>query len=124
MSIDTKTVFPDPSDLLEEILNKYPSKVGKKRSKSIVSNDPEIDQVMQSNIRTIPGIITQRGCCYAGCKGVILGPTRDIINIVHGPIGCSFYAWLTRRNQTDAGVDGENYMNYCFSTDMQDTNIV
>ena len=31
MSIDTKTnVFPDPSDLLEEILNKYPSKVGKK----------------------------------------------------------------------------------------------
>ena len=61
-----------------------------------------------------------RGCTYAGCKGVIMGPTRDIVNLVHGPIGCSFYAWLTRRNQTDAGPDGENYMTYCFSTDMQD----
>ena len=117
-------IFPDPKELIEEIISKYPSKVGKKRAKSLVTNDPNEDQVMQANIRTIPGIITQRGCCYAGCKGVILGPTRDIINIVHGPIGCSFYAWLTRRNQTDAGEDGENYMNYCFSTDMQDTNIV
>jgi nitrogenase molybdenum-iron protein alpha chain len=54
-------------------------------------------------VRTIPGIITMRGCTYAGCKGVIMGPTRDIVNMVHGPIGCSFYAWLTRRNQTDAG---------------------
>ena len=111
MSIDNKNIFPDPSELIEEILHKYPSKIGKKRAKSLVTNDPEEDQEIQSNIRTIPGIITQRGCCYAGCKGVILGPTRDIINIVHGPIGCSFYAWLTRRNQTDAGPDGENYMN-------------
>lgn len=125
MSINNKTtVFKDPTELKEEILNKYPSKVAKKRSKSMVINDPNEDQIIQSNIRTIPGIITQRGCCYAGCKGVILGPTRDIVNIVHGPIGCSFYAWLTRRNQTEPGPDGENYMNYCFSTDMQDSNIV
>ncbi len=53
-----------------------------------------------ANVRTIPGIITQRGCTYAGCKGVVLGPTRDIVNITHGPIGCGFYTWLTRRNQT------------------------
>lgn len=87
-------------------------------------NDPEGELEVQANVRTIPGIITQRGCCYAGCKGVVLGPTRDIVNIVHGPIGCSFYAWLTRRNQTDPGPEGENYMNYAFSTDMQDSNIV
>lgn len=124
----TKKRLPDPSGVKEEILAKYPPKIARKRAKAMVINDPKVDQEIQSNVRTIPGIITQRGCTYAGCKGVVLGPTRDIINLVHGPIGCSFYAWLTRRNQTDGGVegtpDGENFMNYCFSTDMQDDNIV
>lgn len=117
-------IIPDPSELKEEILAKYPNKVAKKRAKSMVGNEPSENQEIQSNVRTVPGIISQRGCCYAGCKGVVLGPTRDIVNIVHGPIGCSFYAWLTRRNQTDPGPEGENYMNYAFSTDMQDSNIV
>jgi nitrogenase molybdenum-iron protein alpha chain len=116
--------LPDPSKVKEEILAKYPPKIARKRAASMVINDPKLDQEIQSNVRTIPGIITQRGCTYAGCKGVVLGPTRDIVNLVHGPIGCSFYAWLTRRNQTDAGTDGDNFMPYCFSTDMQDDNIV
>ncbi|MGD9154073.1 MAG: nitrogenase component I subunit alpha, partial [Bacillota bacterium] len=74
---------------------------------------------------TVPGIITQRGCCYAGCKGVVLGPTRDILNLTHGPIGCGFYSWLTRRNQTRPQDDDDaNLMTYCFSTDMQEDNIV
>jgi nitrogenase molybdenum-iron protein alpha chain len=122
-----KIKLPDPSIIKEEILAKYPPKIARKRAKSMVIVDKNMDQEVQSNVRTIPGIITQRGCCYAGCKGVVLGPTRDIINLVHGPIGCSFYAWLTRRNQTDPGEmgpDGENFINYCFSTDMQDSNIV
>ena len=85
----------------EELLSKLPPKVAKKREKQIIINEaPEIIKVIQANVRTIPGIITQRGCSYAGCKGVVLGPSRDILNLVHGPIGCSFYAWLTRRNQT------------------------
>ncbi|MGD9931821.1 MAG: nitrogenase molybdenum-iron protein alpha chain [Mangrovibacterium sp.] len=116
--------LPDPSILKEEILAKYPRKVAKKRDKSMVINDPGADQEIQANIRTIPGIITQRGCTYAGCKGVVLGPTRDIINLVHGPIGCSFYAWLTRRNQTRVPEGGDNFITYSFSTDMQDENIV
>lgn len=116
--------LPNPEALKEEILAKYPPKIARKRNKSMVINDPKLDQQIQSNVRTIPGIITQRGCTYAGCKGVVLGPTRDIVNLVHGPIGCSFYAWLTRRNQTDPGPDGDNFMTYCFSTDMQDDNIV
>jgi len=121
-----KLVQWDPTDVKEELLKKYPPKVARKRAKQILINEalenetPEI----QANVRTIPGIITMRGCTYAGCKGVIMGPTRDIVNLVHGPIGCSFYAWLTRRNQTDAGPDGENYMTYCFSTDMQDSDII
>lgn len=119
----------NPLEIKNELLRKYPTKVARKRAKQIVVNRvgeqndvPEIS----SNVRTVPGLIGQRGCCYAGCKGVVLGPTRDIVNITHGPIGCGFYSWLTRRNQTDpdAGPDGQNFMTYCFSTDMQDEEII
>jgi nitrogenase molybdenum-iron protein alpha chain len=46
------------------------------------------------------------------------------VNLTHGPIGCGFYSWLTRRNQTNPGPDGENFMTYCFSTDMQEQEII
>ena len=123
--MQAKINLPDPSVIREELISRYPAKVAKKRSKSIVINDPETIPEVQANVRTVPGIITQRGCSYAGCKGVVLGPTRDIVNITHGPIGCSFYSWLTRRNQTrpESPTD-ENYITYCFSTDMQEENIV
>jgi nitrogenase molybdenum-iron protein alpha chain len=118
----------DPNAVKRELLGKYPTKVARKRAKQIVINKvgeesavPEIG----ANARTIPGIITQRGCAYAGCKGVVLGPTRDIINLTHGPIGCGFYSWLTRRNQTRPPTAGDaNFMTYCFSTDLQDNDIV
>ncbi|MDA8139212.1 MAG: nitrogenase molybdenum-iron protein alpha chain [Desulfobacteraceae bacterium] len=113
----------------KQLLAKYPSKVARKRDKQIVVNrvtpDGKVPEI-QSNVRTVPGLISQRGCCYAGCKGVVLGPTRDIINITHGPVGCGFYSWLTRRNQTDpdSTPDGHNFMTYCFTTDMQDEQII
>ena len=116
-----------PDEVKNELLKKYPPKVARKRSKQIVVNRLTEDGKaleIQANVRTIPGIITQRGCTYAGCRGVVLGPTRDILQIVHGPIGCGFYSWLTRRNQTKPGPDGENYMTYSFSTDMQEEQIV
>ena len=117
-----------PEEFKQELLTKYPTKVARKRAKQIIVNklndDNSIPEVA-ANARTIPGILTQRGCTYAGCKGVILGPTRDLVNIVHGPIGCSFYAWLTRRNQTRTLTDHDaNFIPYCFSTDMQDSDIV
>ncbi len=115
----------DMQKFTEEVIPAYPKKVAKKRSKAIVMNDPDAIPQIQANIRTIPGIITQRGCTYAGCKGVVLGPTRDIVNITHGPIGCGFYSWLTRRNQTRPTSETDsNFIPYCFSTDMQDSNIV
>lgn len=121
---DKKDPRPDAAQAKEQLIKSYPAKVAKKRSKAIIVNNPDAPPEVQSNVRTIPGIITQRGCTYAGCKGVVLGPTRDIINITHGPIGCGFYSWLTRRNQTDPGQDGENFMPYCFSTDLHDDNII
>ena len=119
----------DPEKVKTKILAKYPPKVARKRAKQIVINKVDSDgnvPVIGSNVRTVPGLMGQRGCCYAGCKGVVLGPTRDIINITHGPIGCGFYSWLTRRNQTDpeSTPDGHNFMTYCFSTDMQDKEII
>ena len=119
----------DPETVKARLLAKYPPKVARKRAKQIVVNKVDEDgkvPVISSNVRTVPGLIGQRGCCYAGCKGVVLGPTRDIVNITHGPIGCGFYSWLTRRNQTDPenSADGHNFMTYCFSTDMQDEEII
>src|SRR3974377_1665084 len=94
---------PAAATIKQELLKVYPSKVARKRAGQIVvnrkSDGQEVPEIL-SNVRTIPGIITQRGCGYAGCKGLVLGPTRDIVNITHGPIGCGFYSWLPRRNQT------------------------
>ncbi len=115
----------DPNDVKKELIAAYPTKVARKRAKQIVINkEGEIPEIA-ANSRAIPGIITQRGCAYAGCKGVVLGPTRDFVNLTHGPIGCGFYSWLTRRNQTrPPTAEDPNYMTYCFSTDLQDENIV
>ncbi|SMP71132.1 nitrogenase molybdenum-iron protein alpha chain [Desulfonatronum zhilinae] len=122
-----KIVQMDPTELVEDLLKKYPTKVARKRAKQIMVKEAEGAETpeMGANVRTIPGIITMRGCTYAGCKGVILGPTRDIVNITHGPIGCGFYSWLTRRNQTYTETDAdENFMTYAFSTDMNENDIV
>jgi nitrogenase molybdenum-iron protein alpha chain len=118
----------DAEEVKKELLSKYPTKIARKRAKQIVVNQVAPDLTVpeiQSNIRTVPGLISQRGCTYAGCKGVVLGPTRDIVNITHGPIGCGFYSWLTRRNQTrPKRPEDHNFMTYCFSTDMQDEQII
>ena len=123
------TVSPiSAADVRGELLKAYPPKVARKRSTQILVNETSAEAVVPeiaANVRTIPGIITQRGCTYAGCKGVVLGPTRDIVNITHGPIGCGFYSWLTRRNQTRPPSDEhENFMTYCFATDMKEEDIV
>ena len=118
----------DAEEVKKELLSKYPTKIARKRAKQIVVNQVAPDLTVpeiQSNIRTVPGLISQRGCTYAGCKGVVFGPTRDIVNITHGPIGCGFYSWLTRRNQTrPKSPEDHNFMTYCFSTDMQDEQII
>jgi nitrogenase molybdenum-iron protein alpha chain len=118
----------NPRDVKEELIQIYPKKLRQKRSEQIVVTEHREDgsvPEIKANTRSSPGIITQRGCTYAGCKGVVIGPSRDILSLVHGPIGCSFYAWLTRRNQTRPdSPEAQNFINYCLSTDMQEENIV
>jgi nitrogenase molybdenum-iron protein alpha chain len=118
----------DAQAVKDELLAGYPAKVARKRDKQIVVNKTDergFSPEIAANTRTLPGIITQRGCTYAGCKGVVVGPTRDILQITHGPIGCGFYSWLTRRNQTRTkSADEDNFMPYALSTDLQDKDIV
>jgi nitrogenase molybdenum-iron protein alpha/beta subunit len=67
----------------EQLLKGYPSKVARKRSQQIIVNEkddamnvPEI----KANTRTTPCVITQRGCTYAGCKGVSQSAGHHIAN--------------------------------------------
>jgi nitrogenase molybdenum-iron protein alpha chain len=116
--------MPDPAGVREEMLKVYPAKTRKKRAKQILVNDPETPPEIAANTRTIPGIITQRGCTYAGCRGVVMGPIYDLLQITHGPIGCGFYAWMTRRNMARPKEGQTNYMQYCMSTDMLEDQII
>jgi nitrogenase molybdenum-iron protein alpha chain len=119
-----KTVMPDAEHVREEMLKIYPAKTLKKRLKQLVINDPDAPPEIAANTRTIPGIITQRGCTYAGCRGVVMGPIYDLLQITHGPVGCGFYAWLSRRNLVRPREGEPNYLQYCMTTDMQEDQIV
>ena len=115
--------LPDPAAAREEMLKIYPPKTRKKRQKQILANDPENPPEIGANTRTVPGLMTQRGCTYAGCRGVVMGPIYDLLQITHGPVGCGFYAWLSRRNLARPR-DGVNYMQYCMNTDLQEDQII
>ncbi len=117
MAIDEKT--------LDSILNEFPAKVKRNRKKHILIKDSNSGPIeIEANTRTIPGIMTNRGCAFAGCKGVVLGPLKDMVHIVHGPIGCAYYSWLTRRNKAKTEDPTKNFLSYCVSTDMQESDIV
>ncbi|WRS27606.1 nitrogenase molybdenum-iron protein alpha chain [Oscillospiraceae bacterium MB08-C2-2] len=107
------------------LLEKYSSRVYKNRKEHVLELEeaPGVPQIA-ANTRAVPGIMTNRGCCYAGCKGVVVGPLKDVCVITHGPIGCGFYSWGTRRNKAVAQEGGQNFIPYCFSTDMQEPDIV
>jgi len=109
----------------DNLLDKYSAKVYKNRKEHILQFEQGGEkQVISANTRAIPGVITERGCCYSGCKGVVLGPVKDVCTITHGPIGCGFYTWGTRRNKAKPDPDGKNFTVYCLSTDMQEPDIV
>lgn len=116
-------------DGTEGMFEVYPDTVKKNRRKHLIvkRETAEACPQIEANTRTIPGIITQRGCAYAGCKGVVMGPVKDMITITHGPVGCGYYTWGTRRNKAraDERTPPEHiFSQLCFTTDMQETNIV
>ena len=58
--------------LVVDVLAEYPEKTAKKRAKHInVYEEGASDCGVKSNIKSIPGVMTVRGCAYAGAKGVV-----------------------------------------------------
>lgn len=108
---------------IDRIMDQYSARVYKNRKLHILEKTEDNHEI-SANTRTIPGIMTSRGCCYAGCKGVVLGPIKDVAIITHGPIGCGYYSWGTRRNKARGDEHTKNFIEYCFSTDMQEPDIV
>jgi nitrogenase molybdenum-iron protein alpha chain len=115
--------------IIDGVLASCPDTVKKNRRKHLVLKDEAAGccQQIEANTRTVPGIITQRGCAYAGCKGVVMGPVKDMATITHGPVGCGYYSWGTRRNKARADEKtpaDKIYSPLCFTTDMQEPDIV
>jgi len=110
---------------IDAMLKAYPAKTARKRAKQLLVNNPDNIPQIGANTRTTPGIMTQRGCTYAGCRGVVIGPIHDILHITHGPIGCGYYSWLSRRNLVRPKNAGDtNYLQYAMSTDMMEEQII
>ena len=77
--------------MIQEVLEVYPGAAREDRAKHLAANDPELAQSKKciiSNRKSLPGVMTIRGCAYAGSKGVVWGPIKDMIHISHGPVGC------------------------------------
>jgi nitrogenase molybdenum-iron protein alpha chain len=111
--------------IISEVLAEYPEKAAKKRAKHLnVYEEGKPDCGVKSNIKSLPGVMTVRGCAYAGSKGVVWGPIKDLVHISHGPIGCGQYSWSTRRNYFNGqdGVDTFGAMQV--TSDFQEKDIV
>jgi len=113
--------------LIQEVLEVYPEKAKKDRAKHLAVNDPEVEQskkCITSNRKSLPGVMTIRGSAYAGSKGVVWGPVKDMIHISHGPVGCGQYSRAGRRN-CYVGVTGVNtFGTMNFTSDFQGKDIV
>ncbi len=113
--------------LIQEVLEVYPDKAKEDRVKHLMVNDQDPDQskkCITSNRKSLPGVMTVRGCAYAGSKGVVWGPVKDMIHISHGPVGCGQYSRAGRRNYYvgTTGVNTFGTMN--FTSDFQEKDIV
>jgi nitrogenase molybdenum-iron protein alpha chain len=110
--------------LIDKTLAGYPEKAKKKRAPHLAPNDPEgSSSCVKSNRKTVPGVMSARGCAYAGAKGVVWGPIRDMVHVSHGPVGCGWYSWGTRRNLV-TGINGVNQFAMQFTSDFQEKDIV
>jgi nitrogenase molybdenum-iron protein alpha chain len=110
--------------MIDKALEAYPEKGRNKRAPHLAPNEPESGSAcVKSNRKTVPGVMSARGCAYAGAKGVVWGPIRDMAHISHGPVGCGWYSWGTRRNLM-SGVNGVSNFAMQMTSDFQEKDIV
>jgi nitrogenase molybdenum-iron protein alpha chain len=122
---DNQNTLDEHKELIEDVLQAYPEKSRKKRSKHLnIYEEGKSDCGVKSNIKSVPGVMTARGCAYAGSKGVVWGPIKDMIHISHGPVGCGYWSWSGRRNYYvgKTGIDSFGTMH--FTSDFQERDIV
>ncbi len=122
---ENKNLVEEHKQLVKEVLQAYPEKSRKKREKHLnVHEEGKSDCGVKSNIKSVPGVMTARGCAYAGSKGVVWGPIKDMIHISHGPVGCGYWSWSGRRNYY-VGITGvDSFGTMHFTSDFQERDIV
>jgi nitrogenase molybdenum-iron protein alpha chain len=112
-------------ELIAEVLEHYPEKSRKNRAKHLNQfQEGGKDCSVKSNIKSVPGVMTIRGCAYAGSKGVVWGPIKDMIHISHGPVGCGQYSWAARRNYYIGTTGVDTFVTMQFTSDFQEKDIV
>jgi nitrogenase molybdenum-iron protein alpha chain len=112
--------------VVEEVLEIYPEKAQKNRRQHITvkENNECTSCAVKSNSKTVPGLMTARGCAYAGAKGVVWGPVKDVTHISHGPVGCGYYSWANRRNLAEGEIGVDNFVPFLFTSDFQESDII
>jgi nitrogenase molybdenum-iron protein alpha chain len=125
MSLTVEETKARNKELIGEVLKAYPEKTAKKRAKHLNTfEEGKTDCNVKSNIKSVPGVMTIRGCAYAGSKGVVWGPIKDMVHISHGPVGCGQYSWGSRRNYY-SGITGiDSFGTMQFTSDFQEKDIV
>ncbi len=115
----------DQKAIIQEVLEAYPDKAKKRREKHLnVYEEGKSDCGVKSNIKSVPGVMTTRGCAYAGAKGVVWGPVKDMIHLSHGPVGCGYYSWSGRRNYYIGTTGIDTFGTMQFTSDFQERDIV
>ncbi|ALG66995.1 nitrogenase molybdenum-iron protein alpha chain [Beggiatoa leptomitoformis] len=113
--------------LIQEVLEVYPEDAKKDRAKHLAVNDTSLEKsnkCITSNKKSLPGVMTIRGCAYAGSKGVVWGPIKDMIHISHGPVGCGQYSRAGRRNYYIGTTGVNTFVTMNFTSDFQEKDIV
>ena len=135
----TTIIRPDDGEfhkrLIAEVLEAYPDKIaqaapetsgrrsrrGGARGGPKPADDAALSECeVKSNIKSIPGVMTIRGCAYAGSKGVVWGPVKDMVHISHGPVGCGHYSWSQRRNYYIGTTGVDTFVTMQFTSDFQE----
>lgn len=139
MSLDYENDGQLHEALIAEVLAQYPDKFAKRRKKHLAVAKPAGEDAVasedehtplltecdvKSNIKSIPGVMTIRGCAYAGSKGVVWGPVKDMVHISHGPVGCGQYSWSQRRNYYTGTTGIDSFVTMQVTSDFQERDIV
>jgi len=125
----SKADIENLTNIIEEVIEVYPEKTKDDRNEHIkvMQDDEECSScggLPKSNRRSRPGVMTMRGCAYAGSKGVVWGPIKDVVHISHGPVGCGQYSWAARRNYYTCITGIDTFVTMQFTSDFTENDIV